>query len=128
MRWNLTKIRQILKGDKMQNQIVFLFLMLGLFEAIFALQFIGKKIPFNAWYGFRTKKTTINEETWFEANKFFGNYLLIAGLILIIGNLAILIFGGGVSPNAILRVDLGGFFLAGHGYMIFKIYQYHKNL
>lgn len=38
----------------------------------------------NGWYGYRTPMSTINQDTWNEANRYSTNQYIIAGVILII--------------------------------------------
>jgi len=51
---------------------------------LIAIPLILNKIPPNCWYGVRSEKlcTKGNEELWYKANKYGGQQLLIAALIM----------------------------------------------
>ena len=47
---------------------------------VVAIPLALRKVPRNAVYGFRTRATMANDETWFEANAHFGRGLIISSL------------------------------------------------
>ncbi len=47
---------------------------------VVAIPLALRKVPRNAAYGFRTRATMANDETWFEANAHFGRGLIISSL------------------------------------------------
>ena len=51
-----------------------------LIAAIGAPMWLGK-IPPNPWYGFRTERTTANEQIWYAANTRMGRGLTVGGLV-----------------------------------------------
>jgi len=59
-------------------------LYVGPLFVLMTIPLILKKIPPNGWYGIRSEKlcTQGNEELWYKANKYGGQQILIASLIL----------------------------------------------
>jgi uncharacterized membrane protein len=47
---------------------------------VVAIPLALRKVPRNVVYGFRTRATMANDETWFEANAHFGRGLIISSL------------------------------------------------
>ncbi len=52
----------------------------GLLLAGLSVPLINKKIPPNAWYGFRVPKTFQNDSIWYAANQYAGKRLLVTGI------------------------------------------------
>lgn len=63
-----------------------------LYSLIFGLVTLGfgvipkivKPKKINSWYGYRTVRSTKNQETWDEGNRYTSNQYMIAGVILLI--------------------------------------------
>ncbi len=79
------------------------FLMAGIVETIISIPLIFGKIQPNYLYGFIVKKTLSNKEIWYKANKYNGNDMLIAGLILAIGSLGFFV----VEMDLMVAVAIG---------------------
>jgi hypothetical protein len=47
-----------------------------------------ERVPPNHWYGFRTAKTFSNQTIWYAANRVAGIDLIIAGVVIALGMLA----------------------------------------
>jgi uncharacterized membrane protein len=43
----------------------------------------------NSWYGFRVPKTLGDPTVWYEANAYAGRSLLAAGIVIVVGSLAL---------------------------------------
>jgi hypothetical protein len=56
----------------------------GLGLIIIAVPMYLGKIPPNAWYGFRVRKTLENPKIWYAVNKYSSVWFMAAGLALII--------------------------------------------
>lgn len=56
-------------------------LIIGILEIVLSIPLIFEKIPPNSLYGFRTPKTRYDADIWYQANKFAGKTIFLAGLI-----------------------------------------------
>lgn len=74
-----------------------MFLFLGIFLVALSVPLILKKVPPNDWYGFRTPKTRSDERIWYEANRIAAQGMVVAGIVLILGSLALLLFAKQMS-------------------------------
>ena len=63
----------------------------GLLLIALSIPLISEKIGPNRLYGFRTAKTLARPEVWYAANSIAGRDLLIAGAVVVIGDLVLLI-------------------------------------
>jgi uncharacterized membrane protein len=53
----------------------------------------------NAWYGFRTPKTFSSPTIWYEANRIAGIDLIIGGVVIIVGVVALLLVRTYILPT-----------------------------
>jgi uncharacterized membrane protein len=74
--------------------------------ALVGVLYIGIGIPLmrgrvrpNAWYGFRTAKTFSSTTIWYQANRVAGIDLIIAGLLIIVGAIALLLVRSYFAPG-----------------------------
>ena len=59
-----------------------------------SIPLILKRIPPNPVYGFRTFKTLSSPEIWYAANSVAGKDFLMAGMVIIVYNLALALMPG----------------------------------
>jgi uncharacterized membrane protein len=72
-----------------------------------------ERIPPNRWYGFRTAKTISNQPIWYAANRVAGIDLIIAGVVIAQGMLAMFILRETALPTLpIARWGFGLFIVA----------------
>jgi uncharacterized membrane protein len=72
-----------------------------------------ERVPPNHWYGFRTAKTFSNQTIRYAANRVAGIDLIIAGVVVALGVLAMLILHETVLPTlTIARWGFGLFIVA----------------
>jgi hypothetical protein len=76
-----------------------MFVALGLLMVGLAVPMIRGWVKPNLWYGFRTAKTLSNEEIWYKANAYSGQWMLVIGLILAAASVVLYLI-----PS--IRVDL----------------------
>jgi hypothetical protein len=91
------------------GEILVLALEFGLIGAVFiALGTPLKrgKIPPNIWYGFRTRKTLSNGETWYAVNRVTGRDMIRTGIALVATSLIVLILRNWLSYEAALLILL----------------------
>ena len=62
----------------------FITVLLPIVNILVSLPLVLKMVPLNRWYGFRTRKTLTNEDTWYEANYKGGMGLIVASVIALI--------------------------------------------
>jgi len=75
----------------------------GLLMAILALPLTRRKVKPNPWYGFRVRATLEDPEVWYEVNAVAGQWLLRAGvLIIVVALVAYLIPGLSVDEYALI--------------------------
>ena len=89
-----------------------LFVLIGLLQKYLP----PKKI--NRWYGYRTPTARTSQQTWDEGNRYSANYMIKAGLILlvvgfIINTLVILYADEGVQKLVTYFILFGGAMLVG---------------
>jgi len=66
------------------SQVVFstlIFAGMGTLLALTAVPMWSRRVPPNAWYGFRTGRTLANEQIWYAINQTAGRDLFIAGVL-----------------------------------------------
>lgn len=61
----------------------------GIVFIVISIPAILEKVPPNRWYGFRVAKTLSDERIWYAANRVMGIDLLVAGLAIILGAVAV---------------------------------------
>jgi uncharacterized membrane protein len=57
------------------------------------------RVPPNSWYGCRTGKTLSDEKVWYAVNRVTGRNLIAAGMAVVAGSLALLVFGRAMNPT-----------------------------
>lgn len=58
---------------------------LGVLIVLLSLPLVWKKVPRNAYYGFRSRLTLSSDRIWFAANAYAGKQFILASLWLIAG-------------------------------------------
>ena len=72
-----------------------------------------ERVPPNHWYGFRTAKTFSNQTIWYAGNRVADIDLIIAGVVIALGMLAMFILLETVLPTLpIARWGFGLFIVA----------------
>ena len=71
-----------------------LFVASGLVQAAVSVPLILGLIPPNGLYGFRLRKTMEHPEIWYPVNKYAGERLLFASLLLILDSVAFTLIPG----------------------------------
>jgi hypothetical protein len=61
--------------------LMLLFTLSGLGLIGLSIPLIQRRVKPNYWYGFRVKQTLENPQVWYDVNAYFGQRLLISGLI-----------------------------------------------
>jgi uncharacterized membrane protein len=79
--------------------ISLIFLLIGVFFALFGVPLKQEKVPPNWFYGFRTRKTLSNEKIWYEVNKVTGIDMIRAGVVISAAALFILALRNKVTPE-----------------------------
>jgi uncharacterized membrane protein len=85
------------------------FSLVGLVYIGFGIPLLLGRIPPNAWYGCRTRKTLSSEEIWYPVNRVTGRYMIISGVAVILSAFGVFVFRRSLAPNhgtAILLVVL----------------------
>ena len=75
-----------------------LFSGIGILFIAISIPLILDRVPPNSTYGFRTTKTLSDPKIWYAANRIAGHDLLIAGLVIALGSLAMLFLGQRLQP------------------------------
>lgn len=78
----------------MQEQIIFIVLHAITILPLFGISWYFKKFPpkqINSWYGYRTRSSMRNQETWLEANTFSADRMFKAVLFSLIVSITTLI-------------------------------------
>jgi uncharacterized membrane protein len=90
----------------------------ALYSAV-GLLFVGlgiplalRRVPPNAWYGFRTAKTFSDPRIWYSANRVSGIDLMIAGVVLAIGVMVLFGLRASVIPSLRLATWCFGLFVS----------------
>ena len=86
-----------------------LFPIVGIIYIGLGIPLLLGRIPPNAWYGCRTRKTLSTEKIWYPVNRVTGRYMIISGLAVILSAFGVFIFRRSLAPNhgaAILLVVL----------------------
>lgn len=71
---------------------------LGIMFIAISIPLILDRVPPNSTYGFRTAKTLSDPQIWYAANRVAGHDLLIAGLVIALGSVAMLFLGQRLQP------------------------------
>ena len=72
---------------------------------VVSLPLIFRKVPRNPIYGYRTRAVLSNDALWYEANAYFGRWLIVASM-LAAGTAVALNLWRGVSPGAYLKISV----------------------
>ena len=86
-----------------------LFVIVGVIYISLGIPLLLGRIPPNAWYGCRTRKTLSSEEIWYPVNRVSGRYMIISGVAVILSAFGVFIFRRSLGPDhgaAILLVVL----------------------
>jgi uncharacterized membrane protein len=93
--------------------VALLYGLAGLVFVAIGIPLALERVPPNHWYGFRTAKTFSNQTIWYAANRVAGIDLIIAGVVIALGMLAMFILHETVLPILpIARWGLGLFIVA----------------
>jgi uncharacterized membrane protein len=74
-------------------QVTFSVLLIAL-----SIPLIKRKIAPNSWYGFRVRQTLEDPGIWYEANAYSGNCLMWAGVVMLVGSVALFAVPGLDGP------------------------------
>lgn len=72
---------------------------------VVSLPLIFRKVPRNPVYGYRTRATLSDDELWYEANAYFGRWLVILSFLAVFAAVA-LYFWRGVSPETYMNLSI----------------------
>jgi len=78
---------------------VLIFTLVGIVFIGLGIPLFLRRVPPNAWYGCRTSRTLSDEKIWYAVNQVTGKDMILIGILVIIGSLAVFIFGRGLSSN-----------------------------
>lgn len=78
--------------------LLVLYIASNLVLAGISIPLIREKIRPNFYYGFRVRKTLENPKTWYAVNKFAGQRLLIASLVIILMAIGLYLLPGMTQP------------------------------
>ena len=97
----------------------------GLLFAGLSIPLILERVPPNSIYGFRTAKSLSDPKIWYEINRISGVDLLIAGVLMTLGSIAMLFLGQHLQPSQVIMplFLLMIFTLSGaaiHGYFVLR--------
>ena len=56
---------------------------MGLLVILICVPMILEMVPPNNWYGFRTRRTLSDPNVWYPANRIAGQYLAVAGVVIV---------------------------------------------
>ena len=102
-----------------------LFAGVGLLFIGLSVPLIRERVPPNSTYGFRTAKSLSDPKIWYEINRISGVDLLIAGVLITLGSVAMLFLGQRLQPMQVVLplLLLMIFTLSGaalHGYIVLR--------
>ena len=102
-----------------------LFAGVGLLFIALSVPLIQERVPPNSTYGFRTAKSLSDPKIWYEINRISGVDLLLAGVLITLGSVAMLFLGQHLHPNQVVipLFLLMVFTLSGaaiHGYIVLR--------
>lgn len=97
----------------------------GMLFIVLSIPLIKERVPPNSFYGFRTSKSLSDPKIWYAINRMSGIDLLLAGVLICLGSVAMLFLGQGLQPKqvALALLLLMVFTLSGaalHGYLLLK--------
>ena len=97
----------------------------GLLFIAVSIPLIQERVPPNSTYGFRTTKTVSDPKIWYAINRISGLDLLIAGVLITLGSVALVFLGQHLEPLQVVLalLLLMVFTLLGaalHGYIVLR--------
>ncbi|MGH6834397.1 MAG: SdpI family protein [Methylocella sp.] len=99
--------------------VALLYGLTGLLFIAIGIPLALERVPPNHWYGFRTAKTLSNQTIWYAANRVAGIDLIIAGVAIALGMLAMFILRETMMPALpIARWGFGLFIVATTGVVL----------
>ena len=72
---------------------------MGLLVILICVPMILERVPPNNWYGFRTPRTLSDPNVWYPANRIAGQYLAVAGTVIVLTTLLVFLFQKSLPPN-----------------------------
>ena len=72
---------------------------MGLLVILICVPMILEMVPPNNWYGFRTRRTVSDPNVWYPANRIAGQYLAVAGTVIVLTTLLVFLFQKSLPPN-----------------------------
>ena len=72
---------------------------MGLLVILICVPMILEMVPPNNWYGFRTRRTLSDPDVWYPANRIAGQYLAVAGTVIVLTTLLVFLFQKSLRPN-----------------------------
>src|SRR5437868_845618 len=72
---------------------------MGLLVILICMPMILEMVPPNNWYGFRTRRTLSDPNVWYPANRIAGQYLAVAGFVIVITTLLVFLFQKNLLPK-----------------------------
>lgn len=73
---------------------------MGLLVILICVPMILEMVPPNNWYGLRTRRTVSDPDVWYPANRIAGQYLAVAGTVIVLTTLLVFLFQKSLPPNA----------------------------
>ncbi len=91
-----------------EKQMIFYFLVGGLITLLGVVFYLFPPKKINPYYGYRTKRSMRNQQTWDAANKYSTVLMILAGILtLISGAIAVLLGASVLIPHIMIFVFLG---------------------
>jgi uncharacterized membrane protein len=103
------------------------FFIVGLVYIGVGIPLLLGRVPPNAWYGCRTRKTLSSEKIWYPVNRVTGRYMIISGVAVILGAFGVFIFRRSLGPNHGVAILLVVLVLSVLG-MVFESLRAQRNL
>lgn len=102
-----------------------LFAGVGLLFIALSVPLIQERVPPNSTYGFRTAKSLSDPKIWYEISRISGVHLLLAGVLITLGSVAMFFLGQHLQPSQVIMplFLLMVFTLSGaaiHGYLVLR--------
>jgi uncharacterized membrane protein len=98
-----------------------IFSIVGVVFVVLGIPLFQGRVPPNAWYGCRTKKSLSDQEIWYAVNRVTGQDMIIAGILVVTSSLAMFIFGPKTNPNNATVVLLSILILSTAGMVIHSL-------
>ena len=76
---------------------------LPLITILIAIPLVLQRVPPNLWYGFRTRKTLSDKNTWYRANYLGGAALLFSAIVALVLNV---LFSVILNPVLALPIEI----------------------